>query len=29
VSFDFKNVYDNIWLEGPAIEVFKGQIWIH
>ena len=26
VSFDFKNVYDNIWLEGPAIEVFKGQI---
>jgi diaminopimelate epimerase len=26
VSFDFKNVYDNIWLEGPATEVFKGQI---
>jgi len=26
VSFKFNNVYDNIWLEGPAIEVFKGFI---
>ena len=29
VSFEFNNVYDNIWLEGPAIEVFKGYIYEH
>jgi len=26
VSFEFNNIYKNIWLEGPAIEVYKGQI---
>jgi diaminopimelate epimerase len=26
VSFDYNNIYENIWLEGPAIEVYKGQI---
>lgn len=26
VSFEFNNIYENIWLEGPAIEVYKGQI---
>ena len=26
VSFEFDNIYKNIWLEGPAIEVYKGQI---
>ena len=26
VSFEFNNVYDNIWLEGPATEVFKGYL---
>jgi hypothetical protein len=29
VSFEFNNVYDNIWLEGPATEVFKGYLWTH
>ena len=26
VSFELNNIYKNIWLEGPAIEVYKGQI---
>ena len=26
VSFEFNNIYKNIWLEGPVIEVYKGQI---
>ncbi len=29
VSFDFsEGIYKNVWLEGPAVEVFKGQIEI-